>query len=274
MTESRTLIKNLVDTFRNNQAIQAIGLSGGDRPLPQPGKGDLDFFIYCNEIPIPQNRFKMLSTLEGTIEKINVNHLNDIHWGQGDYCTFSGIDTWLLFFTTTSAQTELDNVLSGLYLDRIDNDYYPIARCAMWKTMQILYDPLQIITNFKKRLEFYPPELAKLIVTHHFEALDDTEDLERAILRKDIFFYHYAFDIALDHFLQAIFALNLTFFPGRKRSEEIIRNFKIKPSNCIQRIQQVIALGSQGCTLALSFQEWQNLVKELKFLAISNEYRF
>ncbi len=94
-------------------------------------------------------------------------------------------------------------------------------------------------------------------------SLADNEDLERAVQRKDLFFYHFALDLALDHFLQVLFALNNTFFPSRKRSMEYIQGFEIKPMDCENRLTQVILKGATSDTLGESYQIWSDLVQEL-----------
>ncbi len=78
----------------------------------------------------------------------------------------------------------------------------------MWNAMLVFYDPDGVLQSFKIRLKEYPKKLAAAIVDHHLEALGDVEDMARAVQRKDVLFYHFALDLALDHFLQALFALN------------------------------------------------------------------
>jgi hypothetical protein len=172
-----------------------------------------------------------------------------------------------MYFTLAEARAELEAVLAGRYLGRSDSYYYPIGRCAMWKAMRTFYDPDGVLQSFKARLETYPEDLAKALVAHHTEALGDVEDLERAVQRKDGLFYHFALDLALDHFLQAAFALNKEYFPSRKRSESYLRGFRVKPSDCEQRLRRVVALGSEAETLGRSYATWQGLVRDLGALA-------
>ena len=109
--------------------------------------------------------------------------------------------------------------------------------------------PTGLLQTFKDRLKEYPKDLANAIVRHHWGALQDPENFERAVSRKDIFFYHFALDMALDHFLQALFALNKVYFPSRKRSEQYIQGFQSKPAACTDRLREIIALGSTAETL-------------------------
>jgi len=39
-----TSLNNLINTVVCHPSIRAIGISGGDRPFPQPGEADIDIF--------------------------------------------------------------------------------------------------------------------------------------------------------------------------------------------------------------------------------------
>jgi len=264
--DMETTIKKLVESLAQWNSIRVIGLSGGDRSFPEPGGGDIDIFVYCTEIPTGSERQELLKSLRGGIEQIEIGKLTSGHWGQADCLSMAGVETWLLYFTVAEARLELEEILAGKRLGRLDSYYYPIGRCAMWKTMRVFYDPDGILASFKQRLAEYPQELALAAIDHHLNALDDVEDLERAVGREDVFFFHFALDLALDHFLQALFALNREYFPSRKRSEIYLRGFKIKPRDCEQRLRQVVTLGGNAETLEQSYGIWNRLVRDLRLL--------
>jgi hypothetical protein len=262
-------ITELVEAIAHCHSVRAIGLSGGERPFPEPGEGDVDLFVYCTEIPDKGQRLDVLTALKDGFEQVDVGRVESGHWGQGDSLCVAGVETWLLYFTIAEASAELDTILAGQHLGRLDSYYYPIGRCAMWKAMRALYDPDGALQSFKQRLEKYPQELAAAVVDHHLEALRDEEDIERAAQRKDVLFYHFALDLALDHFLQALFALNLEYFPSRKRSETYLQGFRIKPLDCEQRLRQVVTWGGEAETLGKSYAMWKGLVHELELLVES-----
>ena len=265
-TDVTETLSDLIEAVSQIAAVRAIGLSGGERPLPEPGAGDIDLFVYCTEIPPPDERERTLLVLDVKIAQIEIRRLESGHWGEGDRVLLEGIETWLLYFTVVDATAELESILEGRYPGRLDSYYYPIGRCAMWKDMRILYDPDGFLGSIQRHLEKYPEELAKAVLEHHIPALDDLEDLERAVQRRDVLFFHFAMDLALDHFLQALFALNRVYFPSRKRSETYFQVFKIKPVDTEQRLLQVVRLGGNDETLAASYEIWQGLVQDLKCL--------
>lgn len=269
MKDIEATLHKLVNTLARHESIRAIGMSGGERPFPEPCEGDIDIFIYCREIPSADERQEMLTALHGEIEHIEIGKLEGGYWGQGDGLSIAGVETWLLYFTVADARTELEAILAGKYPGRLDSYYYPIGRLAMWKTMRIWHDPDGILGSFKQRLAEYPQNLAWAVIAHHLNALEDVEDLERAVSRKDVFFFHFALDLALDHFLQALFALNHEYFPSRKRSEAYLQGFKVKPAECERRLRQVVELGGKADTLEQSYGIWKKLVQDLKLLTES-----
>jgi len=261
-----TVINKLVNALTHHSSIRAIGLSGGEGPLPKPGEGDIDLFVYCTEIPAGSERQEMLMSLRGEVGQVEIGKLTSGHWGQGDCMSIAGVETWLLYFTVAEARAELEAILAGKYLGRLDSYYYPIGRCAMWKSMRELYDPDGILGSFKQQLANYPQELQLAVSNYHLKALEDVEDLERAVARKDVFFFHFALDLALDHFLQALFALNKEYFPSRKRLEIYFLGFKVKPWDAEQRLRKVVTLGGNAEMLEQSYGIWNCLVRELRLL--------
>ena len=54
-------LQRLVTAVTHHPAVRAIGLSGGDRPWPTAGAGDIDLFVYCTEIPTRIERREILA---------------------------------------------------------------------------------------------------------------------------------------------------------------------------------------------------------------------
>lgn len=69
---------------------------------------------------------------------------------------------------------------------------------------------------------------------------------------------------ALDHFLQVLFALNKTFFPSRKRSLQFIDRFDLKPTDCSEKLLEIVRLAGKAGGMKESYLLWSNLVDELQ----------
>lgn len=264
--DTEKIIDSLLGNITELSEVQSIGISGSKDPLPKAGEGDIDVFIYCDRIPETQKRQAVIDQMGDRVQGDKINILEKGHWGTGDLVFVNGVETWLMYFTVSETLKEVEAILNGEYPDKLDNYYYPIGRCAMFKNMSILYDKNDFLGQLKEKLAGYPDRLAKLLTQYHLEKLEDTEDLERAVMRNDVLFYHFAMDLGIDHFLQALFAMNKTYFPSRKRTLEFIENFNIKPERCGEKILEVLRLGSCPKSIKQSYGLWRNLVKELKAL--------
>ena len=261
---SEGFFDQLIDAISSMVEVHSIGKSGG-RTLPEAGESDIDVFIYCEDIPPIEKRSAALFSVESNLGGIDLAVFEGGNWGTGDRVFMNGIETWLMYFLEKDTVTDIDSILRGERPDR-EGSFYPVGRCAMFTGIHILYDKDGFLASMKEKLSNYPVLLAKKLMHYHMGCLEDVEDLNRAVVRKDALFYHYALDVSLDHFLQALFALNKCFFPSRKRSMNYIRKFSQTPKDCEERLLQVLKMGSEPAGISASYEIWQQLVEELKSL--------
>jgi len=262
--DSEKVLNRLIDSISIIEKIQAIGISGSKVEIPKAGEGDIDIFIYCDVIPELKKRQAILEEMGALLQSSKLNVFEGGHWGVGDFTLINGVETWLMYFTTDETLKDVEAILNGQYPDKLDNYYYPIGRCAMLKGINVLYDNNNFLSLLKERLSVYPEKLSKILAEYHLEELEDVEDLERAVTRKDVLFYHFAMDLAIDHYLQALFAVNKTYFPSRKRTLNFIRDFKVKPEDCDGKLLEVLRLSACSETINQSYELWSTMIKALK----------
>jgi hypothetical protein len=262
-----TSLTQLVEEVARNPAVRAVGRSGGNRPLPQPGEGDIDLFVYCTEIPAADERRACLAGSRAGVEQVNIGALTGGNWGVADSLLLCGTETWLMYFTIAELWAETRATLAGALIQRVDDYYYPVGRLAMLQTMEPLHDPDGLFAEIKDAIREYPAALGAAQLAYHLPRMHDEEDFGRAVGRQDVLFYHFVFDLALDHFLQALFALNQAYFPSRKRSLAYIAGFACKPVRCEERLQMAVELGGRPASLAESYRIWRELTRELADLA-------
>ena len=262
--ETETIIQTLIEYVSAMPEVASIGISGSKRPLPKPGEGDIDLFVYCDAIPACDKRREAIGQLGDLAQDCKINVFEGGHWGTGDFLRVNGVETWLMYFTLRDTSSNVDAILKGDFPDKLGNYYYPIGRCAMLKAITVLYDQSGYLNSLKDRLQVYRQPLAEKLAGYHLDKLADVEDLQRAVVRKDVLFYHFALDIAIDHFLQALFAINRTFFPSRKRTLQFMAGFAVQPINCAERLLEVIRLGSAAEGIGQSYALWAGLVDELR----------
>ena len=243
--------------------IRAIGKTGG-AALPNDGFSDVDLFIFCKQIPSLEVRQSLLAPLVPAITVSEYGESEHPHWGMVDSLLINEQEIYLMFFTQDAFESSVSSILRGERTEREANYFYPTGRCASILGMHAFYDPDGFLARLKSLCAVYQPELRRAIIDNHIGRIDDSEDFQRAIRRADVLFYHSTLDLALDHFLQTLFALNCVYFPSRKRSLAFIQDFAIKPEHCEATLQRVIELGSRGETLRESYALWQRLCEDLE----------
>jgi hypothetical protein len=246
--------------------VRSIGVSG-ELKFPKAGEGDVDVFIYCSDIPPLNARQAALNCTDSVCSEAKTGVIDSEFWGSGDLVLINGVEIWLMYFTEKDTEAFISSVLKGDYPDKLDNYFYPTGRCAMLQNISVIYDKDCFLNSMKHKLSTYPDPLAEKLISHHLDALSDIEDLERAVAGKDVLFYHFALDIALDHFLQALFALNRTFFPSRKRSFQYVDGFINKPERCAERLVSVLESGGRPEELGESYRLWEKLISDLEAAA-------
>ena len=262
--KSEEILAQLLEEIASIDLVQSVGISGGKLEIPEAGQGDIDIFIYCKTIPEEGIRKKAMNQIQHMLGAIKTTVFAGGKWGVGDYTLINGIETWLMYFTTIENDSYVEDILKGRYPDKVDNYFYPVGRCAMLKDINIMIDKEEYLEKIKRRLAVYPEELKSVVTNYHRELLLDVEDLERAVGRGDVLFYHFAIDLAIDHFLQALFALNRTYFPSRKRSLQFIDGFDNKPLCCNEKLLEVIRLAGTVEGMNESYKLWTELVAELQ----------
>ena len=246
-------------------AVKAIGQTGDINEIPMPGKGDIDLFVFCEGIPLEAQRLAAYDACKALFSECRMTTSEGGYWGTIDMLMVDGVELFFMYFTVTEMHRYIDAVLAGKHLDR-DGAFYPVGRLATMLTINVLYDEAGTLAALKELVREYPEALSRTLFDHHISQIIDEEDFGRTVMRKDVLFYHMVLEASLDHFLQALYALNRIYFPSRKRTDEYMASFKRIPQDCQARMLRVIEHGSHSEGIARSYAQWQGLVEELKRL--------
>ena len=277
----------LIKSVSKIKEVIAIGKSGGDT-LPENGESDIDVYVFCDGIPDIGARKKAVDALRGAgagvgsagagaggaggagsasggvVVSASYSEHDGRFWGTVDFITIDKTDICLMYFTQTFMDNEIASVLNGARMDKEEGFFYPTGRCATMLSMYPLYDKSGYIAEKRALLSVYPPALSGKLSKYHIQKANDDENFERAVSRADVLFFHETVESALDHFLQALFALNKRFFPSRKRNIQYIDAFELKPVDCSNRMLKIIELGAKPETLSQSFEMWFSMYTELR----------
>jgi len=257
---------SLLLALKQIESVRAIGKTGG-AALPTDGYSDIDLFVFCERIPALEVRAVHYSLFPQVVKVAEFGASEHPHWGLVDSVLIGEQEVYLMFFTQNAFSASIDAILRGERTEREENYFYPTGRLASIQGMHAFHDPEGYLSDMKTRLSVYPDSLKNAILSRCLPKIDDEEDFMRAIRRKDLLFYHATLDLALDRFLQAIFALNRTYFPSRKCSLEFIHGFANKPKDCEERLERVVELGASAESLMESYEAWQSLCRGMEKLA-------
>lgn len=227
-------ITKILDEVSSIEEIRAIGQTGDINIVLKAGETDIDIFILGDKIPSYEERKASYDKNSALFEKCMMNVCVGEDWGTGDIFIIDGVETMLMYFSTEETLKYVNDILEGKHLDSIKG-FYPVGRCASLKNINVIYDGLGIFSTLKEKLLIYPDRLKKEMVGFHLGRTNDEEGFGCALLRKDVLFYHQVLEVSIDHYLQALYAVNKTYFPSRKRTKQYIDSFEIKPENCYER---------------------------------------
>lgn len=254
--------QSLIGALSRLESVRAIGKTGG-AALSADGFSDIDLFIFCEQLPTREERAAVYASLASGCSVVKYGEAEHPHWGLVDSLLLGGQEVYPMFFTQNAFVDSIRSILDGERIEREANYFYPTGRCASILGMHPFYDPDGFLEKLKQVCEQYPDSLRNTMLNAMLPKLDDEEDFQRAIRRGDVLFFHATLDLALDSFLQTLYALNRVYFPSRKRLLEIIASFQIKPRDCEERLLRVVEMSSKSNTLSDAYDVWQQLCAEL-----------
>lgn len=261
--------ENLVCEISKCKEVKGIAQTGDLNAILVRGQSDIDLFVLCTDIPEKKARERIYSFFAGQYSDCTMNVCNGGMWGYGDILVIDGIEVMPMYFTMKEMTSYLEETLQGKHLG-MAGGFYPTGRLSSIETINILYEEDSVWSDMKAMVKRHPAELFHKLFQFHISRVLNEEDLGRVILRKEVLFYHQVLENSLDHLLQALYALNHTYFPSRKRIEEYILRFKNKPVNCYERLLRILELAVLSDTIEESVRELECLAKEVEMAGNCN----
>lgn len=260
---------NLVCEISKCNNVLGIAQTGDINAKLVPGQSDIDLFVLCENIPDRKEREQIYSVFAGQYSECTMNVCNGGMWGYGDILEIDGIEVMPMYFTVQEMTAYLEETLQGKHLEKMGG-FYPTGRLSSVETINILYEEGSVWSDLKAMVKRLPAELFHKLFQYHISRVLNEEDLGRVVLRKEVLFYHQVLEDSLDHLLQALYALNHTYFPSRKRIEEYIMRFEIKPDNCYERLSRILKSAVSDKTIEESVRDLKILARELEMAGNMN----
>ncbi len=262
------LRNELVKILSLSDKIQGIGQTGNLDTVLIPGKSDIDLFVLCTEIPTVEERTMFYKGISNITFDLQMSVCNGGQWGFGDILAADGIDVMPMYFTIEEMNDYLEEVLEGKHLEK-EGRFYPVGRVSSISTINILSEKNNTWTNLKDMVNQDNHMFFKKWYENEMWQVIDEEDLGRSELRRDILFYHQVLENALDHLLQAIYAVNKCYFPSRKRTKSAIESFNSVPKDCYERLVRIVQMGAKEDTIIESIRELRKIALEVRTIGES-----
>ena len=189
------------------------------------------------------------------------DYYTQLHGQSGDWLfviDYKGFETCIQFRRLSKIKTWLNNFLK-----------YPTTRSSVLPASFILdlkplYDPKKEIIKLKKKLKFPNHENMHIVPFDHIikDRIMSDDILPYLIKRKSYLQIEFHISRSLREYMHVLYSLNKKFFTSAKWYDKEIKKFKIKPKNCIKRIEQIATLGSKGPALKRRIKTFQSLIKD------------
>lgn len=252
----------LVSVLRKDPRILGIAQTGDPNAPLVPGKSDIDLFVLCESVPTQEERLAAYQELAGMHDGVTMQVCAGGVWGYGDIFMAGGIDVMPMYFPIGEMRADLDELLAGKRIEK-EGRFYPIGRLASIETIHVLYEKENSWSELIAKVRSHPKELFDRWYQSEAARMIDEEDLSRAELRHEVWFFHQVAEEFLDHFLQALYAKNDCYFPSRKRNESAVDSFAKKPADCSRRLHNLIRLAAYEDTIDAAVSEIRSLAREL-----------
>ena len=164
LREKKSLLVNAVS---NMAEVRAIGQTGDVNEIPLPGKGDIDLFVLCDEIPSETARRAAYDACKDAYSEYQMTICTGGHWGTEDALVVDGVDVFFMYFTVAEMSGYIDGALAGKYPEK-EEGFYPTGRLAAVQSMNVLYDEGETLVALKDRVFEYPEALSKALFDHHY----------------------------------------------------------------------------------------------------------
>lgn len=256
--------KEVAEKLKQLKEVKAIAFYGAVASGFADKWSDIDIVCICNKIPSIKRREKLLKELEN-IELIK--DLPENYQKHMDFFVYKNIEITIEYKIWQNYKDILGKFKKGASLpwekisDAINHVYY--ARS--------IYDPNK---KFKELKEGIPkPNIKGEGIKWLIDLLNRTfygnrgpwgDRVEKAIKRRNPIALNKEFTELIDAFVIYLYAINKEYYTTAKWLPQYIKKFKIKPKNCIKRLERISLLGNRPKELKEKIKIFKSLVEDTK----------
>jgi predicted nucleotidyltransferase len=265
-------INKIVDKVKNINGVIAIVVGGSHATGIQRPDSDIDLGIYYSKKnPLNISQIKSLAHELNDRPDVVVAEIGE--WGPwvngGAWLTIEGQRVDFLYRDLDFVNNIIDDCIAG----KIEKDYYQQPPYGFYSYIylaetyhcKVLFDPNESIAALKRKIEIYPAKLKQTIINDFlWNAEFSFAHAHKAAQRGEIYFVAGCLTRITNCLVQTVYALNETYFIGEKKFAKDEPDFKIKPTNFIERINEILGnVGDSPENMNLSLSKTYDLLKEI-----------
>jgi hypothetical protein len=269
------LLNEIVGKLRDVRGVVAIVLGGSwaaERARPD---SDVDIgILYRPSTPLDIPAIRQIAEAFNDTPNPVVTELGT--WGTwvngGSWLTIRGRRTDFLYRDLDLLETTIDECLAGRsrpdFWQQPPYGFHSQIYCAEVQICRPLYDPDGIIPSLKAKVAVYPQALKRNQVNSFVWGSKFTLQNGRKGVRHNEPYISVGYLVrCVSEMVQALYALNETFFMNDKYVYRDIAEFKIAPCNFLARVDRIVSGGTSPRELNERFDWAVALRDELEALA-------
>ena len=266
------LIESVVDILKDVQSIKAIVLGGSWASGTQRPDSDIDLGLYYQQaVPLDIGHIHKIASKLNDFPDPIVTDLGA--WGKwvngGAWLTIEGQRVDFLYRNIDFVAAIIDDCNRGEtqfdYYQQPAYGFHSYIYCAETQLCKILHDPGRAIQGLKSKVVQYPQALkSRIINSFVWNAQFTLENAKKPAMRGDVYFTAGCMTRIASDLVQAIYALNETYFISDKNMATDIERFAIKPQNFRESIDNLLGhIGSDREELVETYFAAESLLREV-----------
>lgn len=256
------IAREVASALKQLKEIKAIAIYGSVARGSVDKYSDIDIICLCNKISNKKTRVSKIKLLKESLinEGLGLPEFEK----KTDYFTLKNTNIGIYYILIREYKKLVykfknsKRLTKAEFLNVVAHIYYT----------KILYDPQKLFQNLKNDIP--PPDIktikyfiAQLNKTCYKAEWPYGDKIYVETCRENPVSINTKFTELLDAYLISLFTLNGRYYIGPKWIREDIKDFRIKPKNCLKKIETIAYLGNSKKNIKRKLKILTSLVKEL-----------
>lgn len=245
----RALLEQLVARLSPIRGLSAIVLGGSYAAGTHHAASDLDIGLYYNEAaPFSLEEIRAVADEISTEGPVSVTGFYGwgawVNGGAWIHTAHGKVD--FIFRNIDQVRRTIAEAQQGITHHDYDQQpaygFYSVMYLAETQICIPLYDPAGVIAELKRSVQVYPPELKRRVTADSLWSAEFTLLHARGFAAQgDVYNTTGCITRVAANLIQALFALNETYFLRDKQVMQTLARFPILPPNYVDQVNRILA---------------------------------